>query len=199
MTILIFSVVVLAYFAIHSLLAADSVKLFLTQKIIPARYYRLVYNLLAIVLLAPPGWLYFSMKKEVLLENPWFALPGVMLVFSGITWIYRSMKGYDLGEFSGLLQLKTGRQPAHTALQVGGLNRMVRHPMYFGILLTVWGVFLVSPTDAVLVFSVLSTVYLYAGSRLEERKLTQQFGDTYRSYQENVPMLLPFKFRGGKN
>ncbi len=191
--------VVSAYFILHSLLAAEHVKVFLMKNLIPFKYYRLFYNLLAVILLAPVAWLFFSMKKEMLLENVWFALPGGLLVLGGLIWIWKAMQGYDMGEFTGFLQLKNGRQPDHTSLNVSGLNRLVRHPLYFGTLLVVWGFFLLLPFDAVLVMAVISTIYLFVGSKLEERKLTQQFGDAYRSYQQNVPMLLPFKWGRAEN
>ena len=38
-------------------------------------------------------------------------------------------------------------------------------------------------------------LYLFVGSKLEERKLEQQFGEAYRSYQRNVPMLFPFRWK----
>jgi methanethiol S-methyltransferase len=195
MPVLIFSIASAIYFILHSLLAAERVKDFLMKNLIPVKYYRLVYNLLAVILLAPIAWLFFTMKKERLLENDWFALPGGLLLLGGTIWIWKAMQGYDLGEFTGVLQLRTGRQPKHISLNVSGLNRLVRHPLYFGTLLVVWGFFLVLPLDAVLVMAVISTVYLFVGSKLEEQKLTQQFGDAYRSYQENVPMLLPFKLK----
>lgn len=199
MSLLLFSLAVSSYFFLHSLLAAESVKSFLTARLIPARYYRLFYNILAIVLLVPVVWMYFITEKEMLLEHPWFSLPGGMLLLGGGIWIFKALQGYDLGEFSGLHQLRESGLPPQPSLHVGGLNRLVRHPLYFGILLAVWGLFLLLPAGAMLVTAGISTVYLYTGSWLEERKLTQQFGDAYRSYQENVPMLLPFKFRGGKN
>ncbi len=195
MSIFVFAIVSTAYFILHSVLAAERVKVFLMKNLIPVKYYRLFYNLLAVILLAPIAWLFFSIKKEMLLENAWFAMPGGVLLLGGLIWIWKAMQGYDLGEFTGLFQLKNGRQPEHTSLNVSGLNRLVRHPLYFGTLLVVWGFFLVLPLDAVLVMAIISTIYLFVGSKLEERKLTQQFGDAYRSYQENVPMLLPFKFR----
>jgi protein-S-isoprenylcysteine O-methyltransferase Ste14 len=84
-------------------------------------------------------------------------------------------------------------------LNTSGLNAQVRHPLYFGTLLALWGTFLLYPTDASLLVAGVSTLYLLIGSKLEERKLEQQFGDAYRSYQRKVPMLIPFKWRHSKN
>jgi protein-S-isoprenylcysteine O-methyltransferase Ste14 len=46
-----------------------------------------------------------------------------------------------------------------------------------------------------LLFALMTTGYiLVAVKLLEERDLVAQFGDTYRAYQRDVPMLLPWRF-----
>jgi hypothetical protein len=42
-----------------------------------------------------------------------------------------------------------------------------------------------------LLFNVLWTAWIIVGTRLEERDLLANFGQTYRSYQASVPMLIP--------
>jgi protein-S-isoprenylcysteine O-methyltransferase Ste14 len=37
------------------------------------------------------------------------------------------------------------------------------------------------------------SLYLVVGARLEERKLILEFGQTYREYQKQTPMLIPWK------
>jgi protein-S-isoprenylcysteine O-methyltransferase Ste14 len=47
-----------------------------------------------------------------------------------------------------------------------------------------------------LLFAVTTTAYIYvAVAFLEERDLIKMFGDQYREYQKNVPMLIPFSKR----
>ena len=195
MQFFLFTLAVAAYYALHSLLAANSVKQFLLEKLIPERWYRLVYNLLAMLLLLPLAAWFLVLEKQRLLAGAWLVLPGGLLVLAGAVWVLRAMRGYDLGEFIGTLQLKFGRQPQPHSLNVSGLNAQGRHPLYFGTLLVVWGVFLLFPTDAALAVAGVSTLYLIVGSKLEERKLEQQFGEAYRSYQRNVPMLFPFRWK----
>ena len=36
------------------------------------------------------------------------------------------------------------------------------------------------------------TVYIIIGTKLEEKKLVLEFGETYIKYQTEVPMLIPF-------
>jgi protein-S-isoprenylcysteine O-methyltransferase Ste14 len=42
-----------------------------------------------------------------------------------------------------------------------------------------------------LLFNVLWTAWIVAGTVLEEADLTAEFGDAYRAYRRDVPMLLP--------
>jgi protein-S-isoprenylcysteine O-methyltransferase Ste14 len=65
----------------------------------------------------------------------------------------------------------------------------VRHPLYLFMLLLIWSTPRFS-TDQLL-FNVLWTVWIIVGTRLEERDLLVEFGQTYREYQASVPMLMP--------
>ncbi len=196
MTLTWLGLIILLYYAIHSLLAMNAVKERFAGRLIRKGYYRLVYNILAVLLLLPLIWAFFAVEKTFLLgPGLYLYLPGLMFLFAGAVWIYRSFEGYHFGEFSGLSQVKSGSESEMGVLNLKGLNAQVRHPLYFGSLLATWGAFLIWPTDALLLFAVLTSIYLYVGSLLEEKKLEQRFGETYRLYQRKVPMLLPFKWR----
>lgn len=195
MQLLGFTLAVAAYFILHSLLAADSVKQFFFKKLISERWYRLVFNFLSVLLLLPLAYFFFVLEKQILIENDWVMVPGGLLTLAGLVWLLRAMRGYDMGEFLGTYQLENGKQPEHTLLNIKGLNAQVRHPLYFGTLLVICGVFFLVPNDAALVIALVSTLYLVVGSKLEEQKLEQQFGEAYRSYQRDVPMLIPFRWK----
>ena len=94
----------------------------------------------------------------------------------------------------GLRQGFGGSAPA-PVLRTPLLYRWVRHPLYFGMLVTFWS----APTMSAghLLFSALLTVYILIGVRHEERDLLREFGDEYRRYQLAVPMLIPFPRRVG--
>ncbi|MEZ6014782.1 MAG: isoprenylcysteine carboxylmethyltransferase family protein [Planctomycetota bacterium] len=65
-----------------------------------------------------------------------------------------------------------------------GPYRLVRHPIYSGWLLLVFGVPAMS--GGLLLFGVLSTLYLIVAIPLEERTLVATFGEPYRAYQRQV-------------
>ena len=79
---------------------------------------------------------------------------------------------------------------------VRGPYRWVRHPFYSFTLVLIWS----SPevTADRLLFNVLFTVWIVIGTRLEEGDLVAIFGEAYRHYQRDVPMLVPYRIpRGG--
>lgn len=192
---LYFILALIVYYTLHSILAANGVKAALT-KLLPERYYRLMYNVLAVGLFVGVFILYFLVEKSPLWEpKPVLPYIGGFIALVGISWIMRAMKKYNLDEFVGLEQLRSDQKPAHNKLIIRGVNGRVRHPLYFGTLLTIWGVLLIFPTDAMFAFALISTIYIVIGSRLEEEKLVAQFGEAYRRYQRDVPMLLPIRWK----
>ena len=67
----------------------------------------------------------------------------------------------------------------------------VRHPIYLGWILIVFG----SPlmTMSRLLFATISSAYLIVAIPWEERSLVEAFGDRYRTYQKQVRWrLLPW-------
>ena len=70
------------------------------------------------------------------------------------------------------------------------LYKMVRHPIYLGWLIIFWCAPVM--TVAHLVFTLLTTAYIFIGIYFEEADLVDEFGETYEKYQKDVPMVLPF-------
>ena len=72
---------------------------------------------------------------------------------------------------------------------VRGPYRLTRHPWYFCCILLIWSC--PDITADRLLYNVLWTAWIVVGARLEERDLVRTFGDEYRSYQHQVPMMVP--------
>ena len=73
-----------------------------------------------------------------------------------------------------------------------GVYRFVRHPIYLGTIMACIGVALfVSSLYGPLILLALIPIFLNR-IRIEERLLTEEFGDQYRAYQETTGKLLPF-------
>jgi methanethiol S-methyltransferase len=69
------------------------------------------------------------------------------------------------------------------------LYRIVRHPLYVGLLLAFWS----TPTMTLthLVFAIATTAYILIAIQLEERDLLAEHPE-YARYRKRVPMLVPF-------
>jgi protein-S-isoprenylcysteine O-methyltransferase Ste14 len=84
-----------------------------------------------------------------------------------------------------------GRANSPLNFRTPGLYRHIRHPIYLSWLCIFWA----SPrmTAAHLVFAIATTAYILVAVRFEERDLVQLYGDDYRRYREQVPMILPLQ------
>jgi protein-S-isoprenylcysteine O-methyltransferase Ste14 len=69
------------------------------------------------------------------------------------------------------------------------LYRVVQHPLYLGFVIAFSSTPLMSGGH--LLFSLATTGYLFIGIFLEERDLTDRFGEQYRSDRKRVSMLVP--------
>jgi len=183
----------LFYGLAHSLLASLAFKGWVALRMPSAMpYYRIGFNLLAILLLLLPLWLTARSPGEALWHWPaWIAWPALVLALLGFLW---SMRWYDSGEFLGLSQLRRQAQETHDsgALTLSPLHRHVRHPWYALGLLLLWTRDL---NAAWLLTMLVLTAYIWIGSRLEEGKLLALYGEAYRRYRERVPALIPWPGR----
>lgn len=178
------------YYAVHSLLAADGLKQWVYARINGSeRYYRLGYNTLAGVgFLALIYGQYRLGGATVFSPSGGAQVAGALLVGAGAATGWLAFRGYSLREFAGFTHPQDGPPPLNT----GGLNAWVRHPLYFATLLVVAGTFLLRPTWFHLWWMILTIIYLWIGSGLEEGKLIRQHGKSYLDYRSKVARLVPF-------
>ncbi|WP_461128582.1 methyltransferase family protein [Spirosoma aerophilum] len=179
---------------IHSLTAATGFK----QRLMSwsdwvTRYYRLLYNGLSLLTFGLV-WLAYR-KAPVQIVSVWTgaAGTGIALIGLGLLLGIVALAGYDLAEFSGF----PPRQPdtKSNSLRQDGLLRYVRHPLYLATLVILIGLLVREPSWRTFLFSGFAFIYMRIGIYYEERKLVRVFGQPYRDYQRNVPMLMPFTIR----
>ena len=83
------------------------------------------------------------------------------------------------------------RKADHRVVDTGPY-RIVRHPIYTGILIAVWATMVAKGTVLGLAGAVIITVGLWLKGRFEERFLREQLSaDAYDAYRRRVPMLIP--------
>ncbi len=73
-----------------------------------------------------------------------------------------------------------------------GPYRLVRHPIYTGLLLGFIGTAMARDEWRGWLAVLIAFAALWRKLRLEERWLTEQFGESYRQYRAKVAALLPF-------
>lgn len=179
-----------AYGALHSILASSKVKQFLSKTMGNGyRYYRLIYNLIAFVSLVALLWYQQTLPANRFWGFDWLVdTLSVIFVSSGLIIIFRALRGYDLREFLGLT---SSVKATASEFRSDGLLRYVRHPLYTGTILFVWGLFIEDASLRSLITAVCATVYILIGIVFEERKLVTEFGEKYLDYRRRVPMLFP--------
>ena len=171
------------YGIVHSVLASDTVK-----NVFQTKYYRIIYNLIAVVLLVPI--LYFQLtaeSKRLMPDSIFNQILGGIMMSSGIFMMYISIKGYASKEFLGLDF--DHKEPF--GLKTDGLSEFIRHPLYTGTLLFFWGTFGFFATETFLTTALFITIYVRIGIYFEERKLVRVYGKEYEEYRKKVPMLIP--------
>lgn len=179
----------MTYCALHSFLASLRLKRW-AEHHVPrvARRYRLLYNLLATVLLVP-----LLVATELAADDwlwrwqgglSWVSHGVTLLVAIGFLW---SSRAYDMREFMGF-----NAANAQPHLGLSPLHRFVRHPWYFLGLVWLWTR---DMDSARLVAVVIVSGYLWLGSRLEDVKLEHELGKVYGEYRRRVPGLLPRPWR----
>ncbi len=71
-----------------------------------------------------------------------------------------------------------------------GVYGVVRHPIYFGGFIFFTASMTHAPLAQFLGYGILA-LYMIIGTFREDKRLANELGDVYRSYQKEVPMLVP--------
>ena len=184
------------YGLVHSWLASASTKAWTRRRFGPTtdRWYRLAYNIFAVVSLLPMLALMAFLPQQTLYVVPlpwrWLMVGGQFLALLGAA---MALLQTDPFYFAGLSQLVSDPAAKTGALNVSGFYARMRHPLYTFSMLFLWLTPVIS-TNTLTTF-VLFTLYFYVGSIYEERRLLAEFGAVYEAYQAQVPRFIPWPGR----
>jgi len=126
------------------------------------------------------------MLERIVPDNVFFALAGLLVTCAGLG--FAIWARIHLGKFwSGRLAIKVDHKIIRT-----GPYRIVRHPIYSGILLGVTGTAIALGN-----FWVFCTIFLLLAAfvlkiRMEEKFMQEEFGEEYVRYKGEVKALIPF-------
>jgi protein-S-isoprenylcysteine O-methyltransferase Ste14 len=189
-THLLLAIAWITYCVLHSVLAAQQVKKLAENKLgNQFRLYRLYYTIFSFIGLTALLLYQFLIPSRFLFIPPTFLkVLGVLIMVIGACIMLLMIRKYFM-QLSGVRWLY--QQQVRSTLEVTGLHRFVRHPLYLGTFAFIWGWFLLSPLLSFFIASVIITVYTLIGLRFEEQKLIKEFGDDYLEYRKKVPKLIP--------
>jgi methanethiol S-methyltransferase len=110
---------------------------------------------------------------------------------AGFHWGVSSLETFDALGIKKIQRHLRDRKPKPMPLTATGAYRWVRHPLYFFMLLMIWSCPVLTADR--LLFNVIWSIWIVAATMLEERDLVHEFGDRYRTYQTQVPMIVPYR------
>jgi methanethiol S-methyltransferase len=164
------------------------------MRLIPVIYHGAIFTLasslmlfLVVVLWQSSGLMLVELRGPL----RWTARGVFFAAAAGMGWGYWALKGFDpygVGPIKGQL---SGTPLQSQSLTVRGPYLYTRHPLYFFVLVMMWAC--PDLTADRLLFALLWTGWIFAGTLFEEKDLLAEFGDSYRRYQKQVPMLIPWK------
>ena len=125
-----------------------------------------------LVPLVPGGWVRYGIAVVVIVAGLGFS-----------AWARTTLGG----NWSGTVTVKEG----HELIQSGPYRR-IRHPIYTGILIALFGTGLAGGRVYGLLAFLLALVTIGRKARLEERWMEQEFGERYTEYRQRSWALLPW-------
>ena len=181
------AVVFSAFAAHHSFFARERAKVVIARyvpELLLRSFYVWTASLLFVAVLV--GWRRVGGEIYHVTGQRAIAHAGVQLF--GLWLIIRAVTVIDPFELAGIR-----RAGKAEALQVVGPYHWVRHPLYLGWMLALFGV--ANMTGDRLTFAAISSIYLVVAIRWEERSLTRAFGGDYDAYKQQVRWrVVPYVF-----
>jgi len=158
-------------------------------------FYRIFYVFISLVLLIPLINYTAQLDNNVIIiyDPPLNIVRYVLISGSLLMFFWAFFFNYDSLSFFGIRQAlnfgKIRKINPSEEVKRDGLLGIIRHPMYLSLIIYLWcQTFRMSD----IVVNIVLTIYIVIATRLEEKKLVLEFGDTYVKYQQEVPMFIPF-------
>ena len=173
-------------FALHHSALARSGMRELVRRALPLYLERAAYIWVSSLLFAAVCWWWLPVPGRVYRLAGFWWWGGMAVQAAGVVLTYLGSSAIDPLDLAGIRQVLRSPHgsPAHMPLRTTGVYALVRHPIYLGWILLVFGTPSLNGTR--LVFAAVSTLYLAIAVPWEERALLATFGAEYRTYQNRV-------------
>jgi protein-S-isoprenylcysteine O-methyltransferase Ste14 len=165
--------------------AAFTVKRIRTREPLLARTLYLIPVIIGVQLLFWSRLRFEVLTARFVPPNPVLEWFGVALTAFGILFTFWAR--FHIGRnWSGQVVIKE----QHELIRSGPYAR-VRHPIYTGLLLAIFGTALALGEVRGLIGFVLVAYYFFGKAKREERVMSQEFGEQYAEYRRRTGMLVP--------
>lgn len=148
------------------------------------KFYRLFYSLFAAI-----GF-FIIIFFQLYTDSKKFFAPGIILQLAGWLLFVSGLTIMMLYVFNTGLRWLVKQEGGSRLIQ-NGIHRHVRHPLYSGTFLLIWGLWILLPSVSLLIMNVIITVYTLVAIRFEEEKLIEEFGEDYLIYKKKTPGIIP--------
>jgi protein-S-isoprenylcysteine O-methyltransferase Ste14 len=141
---------------------------------------RVVLVVIAIILYHVGAFRHYHLNSEL-----WRGVLGLVVFAAGLS--FAIWARFNIGRNWGTPM----SQKDDPELVTSGPYRLVRHPIYSGILLAGLGTAVALSWTWLIIFGLAGAYFIYSAT-VEERYLTGQFPDAYPTYKRSTKMLVPF-------
>lgn len=175
---------------LHSVLASSWVKK-IAERWMGRQYkfYRFYYTVFAFASFAAIMIYLFTMNSYKIFETMLaINIAGLVITSLGLIIVIICIRKYFM-RLSGIKILI--ENTSEQELMITGIHKHVRHPLYSGTFIFIWGLLLLYPYWSLLIADIIITIYTLIGLQFEEKKLEKDFGERYKLYKQKVPMLIP--------
>jgi methanethiol S-methyltransferase len=154
-------------------------------------YYRIFYTFFAFITFGlVVGYQLSISAVRIYMPSLLTLLSGVVTFGLGLVIMSICIRKYFLS-LSGIKSL-VKEETTENELMISGIHQYMRHPLYTGTFLAIWGLFILYPLSTLFLANIIITIYTLIAIYWEEEKLELQFGERYRQYKKEVPKLIPF-------